>query len=268
MKHSNVKGPHKTKTIQPWVFYVIAPILLLTVLIVVVLMFRPSPVKTDEGYVDMAKVFEGIYGSTGWGSDGDGSGSGSSESFTKNFRSTLLAICNIHHIRSMIDVPCGACVWTAQFLAESPLPLKYVGLDVSETALQTAEVNISGLPPDRKSATQLLKADVSRDPLPTGPFDLLLCRDTLQHLSLQSCYSLLRNLSNTNAKYYLIGSYVTGQNVDIREGEYFSIDLTQAPFNMRPSKIFCENHPDTEPQKHLYFYPRDQFVEYVSRLPY
>ena len=58
MKHSNVKGPHKTKTIQTWVFYVIAPILLLTVLIVVVLMFRPSPVKTDEGYVDMAKVFE------------------------------------------------------------------------------------------------------------------------------------------------------------------------------------------------------------------
>ena len=52
--------------------------------------------------------------------------------------------------------------------------------------------------------------------------DLLLCRDTLQHLSLASCYSLLRNLSNANSKYYLIGSYVTGQNVAIREGEYFS----------------------------------------------
>ncbi|KAK9839539.1 hypothetical protein WJX81_008282 [Elliptochloris bilobata] len=75
-------------------------------------------------------------------------------------------------------------------------------------------------------------ADITQGPLPSG-YELILCRDALQHLPFSAVIAALENFARSDTRYLLVGSYMRlGGNKNIAAGQAFDIDLMQAPFGL------------------------------------
>lgn len=209
----------------------------------------------------MQNLFDDIYTKSAWSHEGDGSGEGSSLEFTENTRYMLGNIIEKLHVQSLLDFPCGSCLWMAQFLSTLKRPISYVGVDVSSIAVERAKTNLARID---TCQVNILHGDLLTHKH-DKPVDLVMCRDALQHLSISNVYKALENLASIDAKWYLIGSYTGGINKNIPNGHYFNIDLMTTPFNLKPFKIYCEDHPDSDMDlpKHLYLYSKDSFTRQV-----
>ena len=76
--------------------------------------------------------------------------------------------------------------------------------------------------------------------VPSG-YDLIICRDALQHFSFNLITDALENFSKSDSKYILLGSYDSKLNTLIKTGECFEINLLNAPFLLpAPIEIFHE----------------------------
>lgn len=202
-----------------------------------------------------AVAFEDIYQRNVWG-DGDGSGGGSEPKFAQGISDILLLLNKRFNITSMLDAPCGACKWTSSFLNRVQQGFKYTGIDVSETAVQRAKVNLQDV-----QNTSIQLHDLTTSPFP-GNYDLVMCRDTLQHLSFADAFKVLRNFKQMaihgNGKLFAIGSYLNqGGNVDAETPTSYTINLLDEPFKLQPEYIIAEMHPETffqQASKHLFVY--------------
>lgn len=91
-------------------------------------------------------------------------------------------------------------------------------------------------------------------------YELILCRDALQHLSYELIASTIENFCGSNAKYLLVGSYISAKrnkNRNIAVGLAFSINLLATPFNFpRPLEIYNER---TRDGKYLLLYELSRF---------
>ncbi len=205
-----------------------------------------------------AVAFEGIYQRNEWG-DGDGSGGGSEPVFAQGVSDILLLMIKRFNITSMLDAPCGACKWTSAFLKQVEPGFTYTGIDVSETAIRRARMNLNDLNDLQNTMIQL--HDLTVSPFP-GYYDLVMCRDTLQHLSFADVFKVLRNFKQMavqgNAKLFAIGSYIKYDgNVDGKTPTSYTINLLEEPFSLQPDQIIAEMHPETffqQAPKHLFIY--------------
>lgn len=198
-----------------------------------------------------AHTFEHIYQTNFW-QNGDGSGTGSTEQYTVEVSNNLIAIMQRYKIKSMLDAGCGACLWTQHFIAKAAevIPgFQYLGLDASETAVSRAHARLRHVP-----CAQVRAQDLTQHPIPTGQFDLIFSRDSLQHLSFTDCKAVLQNFSQANAKVVVIGSYLTDTNKNIVTGDCYDINLLLSPFNLWPNEIMSERTPLIHPQKHMFIY--------------
>lgn len=196
----------------------------------------------------MEGVFTGIYKSGLWGPHGDGSGIGSDPSYNRAMQRHLAGLVKRYNVRSIVDVSCGACRWQAGFLRRHP-GLTYHGIDIAPPALARARANLQGVPNAR-----VAKGDLRTARLP--PCDLLLCRDTLQHMSLANIKTALDNIARTKARIVVLGGYFPGQNVNIRDGDYFDFNPVLEPFGMVPDLVISEENDPSHPHKHLFVYIR------------
>jgi len=74
--------------------------------------------------------------------------------------------------------------------------------------------------------------DLSLCHLPLG-YDLILVRDTLQHLSYSNIFTFLRNVKDNDAKYLMAGSNInTHENNNIDNGARFDLNLLHTPFEL------------------------------------
>jgi hypothetical protein len=95
--------------------------------------------------------------------------------------------------------------------------------------------------------------------------DMLMCRDTLQHLSYKEIRAVLKNFAKSEIQWFLIGSYPEDpDNRDISPGDYFSINLEQSPFFMMPQDSLPESTPPSEPRKYIYVYSNERLRHYVN----
>lgn len=187
-------------------------------------------------------VFDAIYARNGWGTEGDGSGGGSEVTFTEHLRDMLMQIIAENNIKSMLDAPCGSCKWTSVMLQQltSVVPdFHYHGIDVSDIPLSRAAVNTRGIP-----NVTFSHADICSDPLPTG-FNMVLCRDTIQHLSYRSAMEALKNIANTGAQWVVLGGYVFGTNESVEDGGSYPFNPCKAPFNLKPTTMLFEKRNPT-----------------------
>ena len=114
-------------------------------------------------------------------------------------------------VRTVLDFGCGDGYWMPD------LP-GYVGYDPTRRAIARAKLNH----PDRRYTNRM----------PTRPFDLVIVRDVIQHLPLIGWRVDDRRPRHDLARKYLVMShYVNGNNRDIDEGEAYSPNMTDAPFN-------------------------------------
>jgi hypothetical protein len=73
---------------------------------------------------------------------------------------------------------------------------------------------------------------------------LAICLQALQHLPCKTGVDALENFSKSDAKFLLTTSHNnhTDVNVNIPVGEFYAINLEQAPFNLdRPARRFSEH---------------------------
>lgn len=91
-------------------------------------------------------------------------------------------------IVSMADAPCGAMEWQRQWLQDvlREIPcFSYTGVDVVDFVVAKNVREMEHYP-----GVTFHTADLTRA-LPGGPYDLILSRDTMQHLPLASVADLL-----------------------------------------------------------------------------
>ena len=174
------------------------------------------------------------------------------------------------HLNAMIDAPCGAMAWQTPLLnhlVHTKPGFRYLGIDVVKHVVQKNSNRFSGAWTFYKNISKSVNpgfsvaflhadlANTSNWSMPLG-YDLILCRDALQHLRYDDIWRVLHRFADSDAKYILIGSYPEGSmhcapymdgspNRNLaRPGAFFCIDLQRPPFRLMPTDIFKEGTVD------------------------
>ena len=200
--------------------------------------------KPDE---EIKGTFDYIYEKLVWGAAGDGSGPGSDIEFTQHTRNVIYDFIKRYKIKSMLDAPCGSMKWMPLLLTNLSLEtnhkFKYCGVDVVESVINKSLYRFKNF----SDEWSFKVVDLTEQPLPEN-YELLFSRDALQHLPYVKVVRALKSFSRTKgAKYLAVGSYPSRQekNKNIAVGDFFWIDLTTSPFNLKQYvEILDERTPD------------------------
>lgn len=211
--------------------------------------------------LNLSETFDHIYKNKLWSEEGLGSGTGSSIKITTKTRQILIDFINENLIRSMIDVSCGRMNWMPLVLSEIKWQFDYLGLDIVEDIIKhnTLKHQNSLFLKVRHTFKQF---DITKDAVPLG-YDLIHCRDTLQHLPYEMIILALENFARSDFKWIFIGSYNTHhENRNILMGDCFNINLLDPPFSFpKPCEVFSESTKiyRDEPEKFYLVYDQNTY---------
>lgn len=211
----------------------------------------------NTGRKEMTEAFVKIYNESFWGKEGGGSGDGSSLNATAGIRMYLEKLILKEKIKSFADIPCGSAHWIPPLLQavrrKRPC-FEYRGIDIVAHIIEASQKRFEGDP-----LTSFAVGDVTVTPIPKA--ELILSRDAIQHLPIRDGIKLLENVRAANPRFFLVGSYLGKENVNVPTGGYYDVNLVAAPFSLpQPFDIFQET-PDPggkHPQKWLLLYTRAQ----------
>jgi SAM-dependent methyltransferase len=240
-------------------------LIVLIVLIVLVAVVRGATSVVDR-FDSSQDVFNGVYQNQRWGAQGDGSGSGSEPQFAAATVDAIEQLLIQYDAHVIVDAACGACKWTPMLIerVRGQRHLQYIGIDVSDIALERCKINLQQQFPD---IVTLYHGDMTNYPFPRA--DMLICRDVLQHMSYQAIKAAITNFAQSDIRIFALGAYLPSdnQNRDIETGDYFTIDLKQAPFFMHaPIQVVPEANDGQ--LKYLFIYTKEQLLEYVGTVPF
>lgn len=175
-----------------------------------------------------------------WG----GNGSGSSDPKTAILVEKLPPLLCKLGVKVILDVGCGEATWMAKVCPIAKV-LHYTGVDIVPEVAEANQKIYSGvaesfarfLTLDPRTLAmpaphKTLKADAIDDQIKTTElhYDLVLCRDTLAHLSNQTASKMFASMKATGAKYLLATTYPASRNSDIDDGKFRPLNLTRIPF--------------------------------------
>lgn len=186
-----------------------------------------------------AARFREVFRGNHWRNPESVSGFGSSIEATSDVRRAVAEIAERYRIRSLLDVPCGDFNWMQHVDFEG----SYCGGDIVSDLVAQNQARYGD------SRRQFVVLDVIRDPLPRS--DLILCRDCLNHLTLQEARRALGNIVKSGSSYVAVTHYPTAiTNRHQASGfDYRPLNLERPPFNWpRPTEVWEES---TEPGKTL-----------------
>jgi methyltransferase family protein len=173
-------------------------------------------------------AFTAIVRQNVWGSAETLSGPGSTQARGRDFLDDLLQLLDQHHVRSILDAPCGDCNWMSEVLCRRDLG--YTGVDIVDDLITTVAQRHAA--PDRR----FVCLDMTRDPLPAA--DLVLCRDGLVHLSYADARAALRNFQSSGSRYLLATTFVgRAGNRDVPTGGWRVLNLEKPPFSFPPPLV-------------------------------
>jgi len=129
----------------------------------------PSVAPACEEDRKRYEAFDSIYEKDVWG----GSGWGSSVEWTATMRTALSNLTRKYEIKSFFDAPVGDFKWMP--LVDFPSDMEYVGTDIVRS--------IVGKSRREHPTKSFWVSDIVVFP-PFKSFDLIFCRDALQHLSM------------------------------------------------------------------------------------
>jgi SAM-dependent methyltransferase len=183
--------------------------------------------------------FDAIYRGNHWRNPESASGFGSSMEATAVARSALAEIIARYSVTSILDIPCGDFNWMRHVDFEG----SYCGADIVRDLVAVNQLRYGS---DQRRFVVL---DVISDSLPRS--DLILCRDCLNHLSIDEAVRALTNVVASGSRYVLLTHYpMTKINRSQRSGfDYRPLNLERPPFNW-PQPIGFWEEP-REPGKTL-----------------
>ncbi len=169
--------------------------------------------------------FELIYKTNFWSSKESVSGLGSEYKNTINIRKEIITLIKRYNVESILDAPCGDFNWIKSILNKN---LNYIGGDIVKNLIDINNNNY------KNENINFIPLDITMDKLPK--VDLMICRDCLIHLSFKNIGLFFKNFINSDIKYLLLTSYKLKDykkkiiNIDITDGEFREIDLSEHPF--------------------------------------
>lgn len=166
-------------------------------------------------------TFPAIYERNGWNGIESKSGPGSGFAATHNVAALIELLIQARGIKSVLNVACGDDYWMPD------LP-GYLGVDIVPEAIERAR----RFHPERNYQVR-----DARELEHVGDFDLVICRDAMQHMPLADGVVVLERLQSV-AGAMLVSTYLGMPNIDVPEGYFFSPDLTAAPFNLPQPELF------------------------------
>ena len=170
------------------------------------------------------RVFERIVESNLKVGDESVSGPGSCLAQTAEIRQRLPFLIAGLNIRSMLDAPCGDFNW----LKHVRLDLEeYIGGDIVPKLVEQNQRHFGN------TQRRFLHLDITSDYLPQ--VDLILCRDCLVHFPFSEITATLKNFKRSQSRYLLTTTFTGPRpNMDIPMGEWRTLNLQMAPFNLLP----------------------------------
>ncbi|MBF0176721.1 MAG: hypothetical protein HQL63_07730 [Magnetococcales bacterium] len=184
----------------------------------------PDPPSTGRDAVAMRQCFRRIYHNNQWASGETRSGPGSAPRVTATLRDSLTTLWRELSVRTVVDAGCGDLLWLEAITVDLGL---YLGFDLVEALVVNNRVFYGA----RKNHF-FNTADITRDVLPQG--DLLLCRNTLTHLSNSLVQAALAHFWASGSRYLLATTFPGANNADIEVGHWRKVDLTASPFSLPP----------------------------------
>jgi len=175
---------------------------------------------------DLSTVFTAIYRNNRWGSTETVSGTGSERARTRRVAAELGRLIRELGIRSVLDIPCGDFNWMQDVDLDR---VRYSGYDIVADLIEANSARHGG--PGRSFRV----LDFTADPVPKADLnaDLILCRDTLVHLSYQHIFAALKHFHDSGSKYLLTTTFSsTQENVDIGAGWWRPVNMQRSPFNL------------------------------------
>jgi hypothetical protein len=197
--------------------------------------------------VNVTDVFQSVYNNKEWGDYGGGSGIGSSDNFTESLIKSLPKLLIELNVNSFIDISCGSFSWmnkVVKYMIENNESFRYTGYDVACQLIDKHKDSYNYLFP----FVDFKCIDVVTTRLPAA--DVIFARHTLSHWPYEFTYKFLRNVKSSGSKFLLVDSmginYPTNMNRRIFAGEFYLMDITKDPFQLRPVKLIIEDGPDGE----------------------
>ncbi len=180
----------------------------------------------------METIFEGIYRSNGWASQGSVSGPGSTKERAQDFVAELVdAVRNLGAF-TLLDAPCGDFNWAAPV---ADAVERYLGVDVVSNLVRENERRYGS--PQRR----FLHLDLVNESLPEA--DVILCRDCLVHFSFSDVGRALTNFRRSGSRYLITTTFVgERENTDIETGGWRPLNLQRTPFNLPPPLALIDEH--------------------------
>jgi len=182
---------------------------------------------------DPAQRFTTIYETNYWaGDDESRSGGGSTLYATEKIRKAIPGLLLKYGVRSVLDIPCGDFCW----FKEMNLDLdSYIGGDIVVPLIASVAEKYTS--PTRSFRVM----DLTKDVLPDC--DLILVRDCCIHLSFESIFAALRNITQSKIRYLLTThSADAATNVDIETGSCRAVNLCAPPFNFPPALELIDDY--------------------------
>jgi ubiquinone/menaquinone biosynthesis C-methylase UbiE len=203
------------------------------------------------------QAFTNTYDKRLWEAEGSRSGLGSSLEYTKNIRVQIVKAIKQLKIQTILDLSCGDWYWMKEIKDDLPT---YTGIDVVNEMI---EVNKSQYQSD---TIQFQKGDMLEElkKLSNGDIDLIICRQTLEHLPSDYVEQVLTQIRRVG-KYALITSVnTTTANHTITMDGYHSrhINLDESPYveiiGKAVNRIYDSILPEAEVGcfMNLYHYPK------------
>lgn len=182
-----------------------------------------------EQAVSRRRIFTGIWQDNFWGNAESRSGSGSTLAATAPLRDWLPRTLDFLGVRILGDAGCGDLNWMKELTGTLRF---YFGFDIVPELVDDLRTRFQ----DRRPNCFFSEADVVTVPLPEC--DAILCRDCLTHLTPDGALMALKGFRRSGSRFLIATTHAVGRNVWVNNGGWYPMDLTVAPFNLPPPRIF------------------------------
>ena len=202
-------------------------------------------------------VFNSIYKSNHWNKSKkfdsnqsySGPGSVANSIQTNNLILELQKFFKENDIKNILDAPCGDCAWIKKIFETD---INYTGIDIVEDLINqnkltfNSNLNIKFYCED---LTEYKNFD---------NYDFILLRDFFIHLPLKMINKILKNLKNSNCRFFAFNNYESANiNKEISIGQHRKINILKDPFNLglpyyKIQEINNKHNPDQD--NYIYIY--------------
>ena len=189
---------------------------------------------SEQNTTDRKSRFEHVYEKGKWQDSKETplSGTGSTIESSHNVRRAVISLVRRSGVRSILDVACGDLTWMRTlFGLFDQYNVSYTGVDIVSSQVDRLRAEFAGRP--RRA---FLELDLAQDALPRA--DLIVSRQTLQHLPAADALRVLHSFGRSGATYLLVTTYALSH--DFRKNQ----PAPQGLSNLSPTEGADMNYID------------------------